>query len=97
MHNIHSPNSTNNQYPATFITTADHDDRVCAFHSLKFAAALQYSIRNNPYQLNPILLKVYNNAGHGLGKPIAKEIEEATDMLTFLYKTLGIKSKILNS
>lgn len=94
LHNVHAPNSTKYQYPATFITTADHDDRVSPLHSLKFAATLQYSIRENKFQKNPILLRVYSKAGHGGGKPISKKIEESSDVLTFLYRALHISTSI---
>lgn len=94
IHNVQSPNSVGNQYPATLITTADHDDRVSPLHSLKFAATLHYAVKNNEFQTNPILLRVYSKAGHGAGKPTAKKIEEATDILTFLYKSLAVDADI---
>lgn len=94
LHNVHSPNSTENQYPSTLILTADHDDRVSPLHSLKFAAALHHAIKGNKHQENPILLRVYKKAGHGAGKPTTKKIEEATDILTFLYRALCINTKI---
>lgn len=93
LHNVRSPNSTENQYPATLILTADHDDRVSPLHSLKFAAALHHAVKDNEYQKNPILLRVYSKAGHGAGKPTAKKIEEATDVLAFLYQTLHIDAE----
>lgn len=92
LHNVHTPNSTEYQYPSVLITTADHDDRVSPLHSLKLAATLQYVARNNQFQTNPILLKVYNKTGHGAGKPTAKIIEENTDIYMFLYKTLQINT-----
>lgn len=79
------------QYPATLVLTADHDDRVSPLHSLKFAAALQEKIAECPLQQNPILLRVYSKAGHGAGKPTTKKIEESTDILTFIAKTLEIE------
>lgn len=91
LHNVKSPNSVNEQYPSTLILTADFDDRVSPLHSFKFAAELQYTLHNNQYQKNPILLRVYSNAGHGHGKPTEKKIEEATDILTFLFKRLSLK------
>lgn len=94
LHNVRSPNSTENQYPATLILTADHDDRVSPLHSLKFAAALHHAIKDNQYQKNPVLLRVYSKAGHGSGKPTFKKIEEATDILTFLYQALHIEATI---
>jgi prolyl oligopeptidase len=66
-------------YPATLITTADHDDRVVPAHSFKFASALQAS--NNG--LNPQLIRIETSAGHGAGKPTSKKIEEGTDILAF--------------
>lgn len=94
LHNARSPNSTEQQYPSTLILTADHDDRVSPLHSLKFAAALHHAIKNNQYQKNPVLLRVYSKAGHGAGKPTAKKIEEATDILAFLYQALHIDATI---
>lgn len=73
-------------YPATMITTADHDDRVVPGHSFKFAAALQ-AAQKGP---TPILIRIEVRAGHGAGKPTSKRIEEATDRLAFLGKVLGI-------
>jgi len=73
-------------YPATLITTADHDDRVAPAHAEKFAAALQAANKGN----NPILLRVETKAGHGGGKPMTKVIEEQSDIYAFLFKTLHI-------
>jgi prolyl oligopeptidase len=73
-------------YPATMITTADHDDRVVPAHSFKFAAALQEAHQGD----NPVLIRIETKAGHGAGKPTAKIIEEAADKWTFLLATLGI-------
>ncbi len=72
-------------YPPTLVTTADTDDRVVPLHAMKFAATLQAAQQGN----NPILLRVEKNAGHGLGKPTVKIIEEQTDMYSFLFKTLA--------
>lgn len=94
LHNVHAPNSTENQYPPTIILTGDHDDRVSPLHSLKLTATLQHAVKNNEFQNNPILLRVYTNAGHGSGKPIAKRIEEETDIYTFLYKSLQIETEL---
>nr|XP_029715191.1 prolyl endopeptidase-like [Aedes albopictus] len=91
LHNVHTPKSEKEQYPATLVLTADHDDRVSPLHSLKFVAALHHAIKDSEYQKNPLLLRVYSKAGHGMGKPTAKKIEEATDILTFMYKTLKLK------
>src|SRR5690606_22536830 len=73
-------------YPPTLITTADTDDRVVPAHAMKFAATLQAMYTGN----HPILLRVEKNAGHGLGKPTVKIIEEQTDIYSFLFKTLGV-------
>ncbi|XP_020809369.1 prolyl endopeptidase [Drosophila serrata] len=90
LHNVHFPLNPNEEYPATLILTADHDDRVSPLHSLKFTAALQEAVRHSEYQLNPILLRVYTNAGHGAGKPTKMRISEVTDIMTFFKKTLNI-------
>src|SRR3712207_722266 len=74
-------------YPPTLITTADHDDRVFPGHSFKFAAALQEA-QAGPA---PILIRIETRAGHGAGKPTSKQIEDVTDQLSFLVKTLGMK------
>ncbi len=73
-------------YPATLITTADHDDRVVPAHSFKFAAALQAAHRGN----QPVLIRIETKAGHGAGKPTAKLIEESADKLAFLVRVLGM-------
>ena len=91
LHNVFRPNSTESQYPSTLVMTADHDDRVSPLHSLKFAASLHHAVQGNKYQKNPILLRVYSDAGHGGGKPTSKLIDEETDILTFLYRALSIK------
>ncbi|MEK5067872.1 prolyl oligopeptidase family serine peptidase [Sporosarcina sp. FSL K6-1508] len=84
LHNI-SPNQT---YPATLITTGDTDDRVVPLHSKKYAATLQEAQIGEA----PILLRIEKDAGHGLGKPTVKIIEEHTDIYTFLYKGLDMFS-----
>jgi prolyl oligopeptidase len=68
------------QYPATLVTTADHDDRVYPAHSFKFTAAMQRADPNG----KPILLRVETRAGHGAGKPTAKQIEETADIYAFI-------------
>ncbi|MBE1554171.1 prolyl oligopeptidase family serine peptidase [Sporosarcina limicola] len=75
------------EYPPTLVTTADTDDRVVPLHAMKFAATLQAAQQGD----NPILLRVEKNAGHGLGKPTVKIIDEQTDMYSFLFKTLEVK------
>ncbi|MCB0555341.1 MAG: S9 family peptidase, partial [Phaeodactylibacter sp.] len=69
------------RYPATLITTADHDDRVVPAHSFKFAATLQARQQGDA----PILIRIEPSAGHGAGKPTSKRIEEGTDMLAFMF------------
>lgn len=78
-------------YPPTLITTADHDDRVVPAHSFKFAAALQAAQSCD----NPVLIRIETRAGHGAGKPTAKQIEEAGDELAFLVKVLKIEDAVL--
>ncbi|PZV12448.1 MAG: S9 family peptidase [Leptolyngbya sp.] len=73
-------------YPATLITTADHDDRVVPAHSFKFAAALQAAHKGTA----PVLIRIETKAGHGAGKPTTKIIEEASDRWAFLVKTLDM-------
>jgi prolyl oligopeptidase len=76
-------------YPATMITTADHDDRVVPAHSFKFAAALQAAHQGD----NPVLIRIETKAGHGAGKPTSKIIEEAADKWGFLMTNLEIEFK----
>lgn len=71
-------------YPPTLVITADTDDRVVPAHAKKFTATLQAANGGN----NPILLRIEMKAGHGLGKPTAKIIEEECDILAFLFRTL---------
>ena len=80
LHNIKPGTS----YPATMITTADHDDRVVPAHSFKFAATAQAAQAG----CNPILIRIDTKAGHGAGKPTAKQIEEVADRWGFLTKAL---------
>ena len=75
------------QYPATMITTGDHDDRVVPAHSFKFAAELQSKQTGN----NPTLIRIETNAGHGAGTPISKLIEAAADTQGFILWNMGIK------
>lgn len=74
-------------YPATYITTADHDDRVAPAHSFKFAAAMQDKQKGDA----PILIRIDSSSGHGAGKPTAKKINEAADILSFMYYHLRVK------
>jgi prolyl oligopeptidase len=73
-------------YPATLVTTADHDDRVVPGHSFKFTAALQ-AAQAGP---QPVLIEIETKAGHGAGKPTSKLIEEQADRLAFLVRNLGM-------
>ncbi|GAC23909.1 prolyl oligopeptidase [Paraglaciecola mesophila KMM 241] len=74
-------------YPATLITTGDHDDRVVPAHSFKFAAQLQDK-NTGP---NPMLIRIETNAGHGAGTPISKTIEQYADIFGFTLYNMGIK------
>ncbi len=75
------------KYPATLITTGDHDDRVVPAHSFKFAATLQ-AAQSGP---KPVLIRIETKAGHGAGKPTTKMIEEAADKWAFLVKELKMR------
>ncbi len=74
------------EYPATFITTADHDDRVVPAHSFKFAATMQ----ENQKGANPILIRIETKAGHGAGRSTQQIVEEVTDKWSFMFYNLGI-------
>jgi prolyl oligopeptidase len=78
-------------YPATLITTADHDDRVVPAHSFKFAATLQAAQTGDA----PVLIRIETKAGHGAGKPISKIIEEVADSWGFLTRVLNMDVKDL--
>jgi prolyl oligopeptidase len=83
VHNI----SNNISYPATLITTGDHDDRVVPAHSFKFAAELQ----EKDSGLNPILIRVETNAGHGAGTPVTKTIDQYADIFGFTLHNMGFR------
>lgn len=85
LHNL-KPGTT---YPATLVTTADHDDRVVPAHSFKFAAMLQACNDGT----NPTLIRIETKAGHGAGKPIAKVLEEQADIYGFIMYNLEMKLK----
>lgn len=73
-------------YPATLITTGDHDDRVVPGHSYKFAAALQHAHVGDP----PVIIRIETRAGHGAGTPVSMLVEEEADKLGFLAHHLGL-------
>lgn len=75
------------EYPATLITTGDHDDRVVPAHSFKFAAALQDKQSGS----NPTLIRIETNAGHGAGTPVAKTIEQYADIFGFTLFNMGFE------
>ncbi|QWX83504.1 S9 family peptidase [Cellulophaga sp. HaHaR_3_176] len=81
VHNV----KENTQYPATLITTGDHDDRVVPAHSFKFAAALQEKQTGD----NPTLIRIETNAGHGAGTPVSKIIEQYADIFGFTLYNMG--------
>lgn len=76
-------------YPATLVTTADHDDRVVPAHSFKFIAELQSKHEGS----NPVLIRIETDAGHGAGKPTSKIIEEVADVYVFMLYNMGEKPK----
>jgi prolyl oligopeptidase len=85
LHNIRNAGT----YPPTLLTTGDHDDRVVPGHSFKFAAALQAAQAGDA----PVLIRIDTSAGHGMGKPTAKVIEERADVLAFLEQALGVAAE----
>ena len=76
-------------YPATLVTTADHDDRVVPAHSFKFAATLQECHQGD----TPVLIRIDTKAGHGGGKPLTKVLEEQADIYGFILYNMGVKFK----
>ena len=82
LHNI----IDDSNYPATLVTTADHDDRVVPAHSFKFISTLQQKQAAE----NPVLIRIDVNAGHGSGKPVSKLIDEQSDIFTFMMHHLGM-------
>lgn len=83
VHNV----KTGVEYPATLVTTGDHDDRVVPAHSFKFAAELQ----DKQTGTNPVLIRVQLNAGHGAGKPTSMLIKEYADIYAFTLYNMGFK------
>ncbi len=79
------------EYPATMVTTADHDDRVVPAHSFKFAAKLQEVHQGE----NPVLIRIETNAGHGAGKPTSKIIDEQADIWSFVFYNTNAPVKYL--
>ena len=84
VHNV----KENVQYPATLITTGDHDDRVVPAHSFKFAAHLQ----EKNIGKNPVLIRVEKDAGHGSGTPLSKVIDQYSDIFGFTLFNMGVKN-----
>ncbi|MCK4561819.1 MAG: S9 family peptidase [Flavobacteriaceae bacterium] len=74
-------------YPATLVTTGDHDDRVVPAHSFKFAAELQEKQSGN----NPVLIRIETKAGHGAGTPVSKTIEQYADIFSFTLYNMGYR------
>lgn len=81
VHNV----KTGVKYPATLVTTGDHDDRVVPAHSFKFAAELQAKQSGD----NPTLIRIETDAGHGAGTPVSKTIEQAADIFGFTLYNMG--------
>jgi prolyl oligopeptidase len=79
------------EYPAILFMTADTDTRVDPMHAKKMAAEMQDEAKNGASQTRPILLRIESKAGHGAGKPVTKQIEEFTDVYSFLFWQLGVK------
>ena len=79
------------EYPAILFMTGDTDTRVDPMHAKKMAALMQADAKNGASQQKPILLRIETKAGHGQGKPVTKQIEENTDMYSFLFWQLGVK------
>jgi prolyl oligopeptidase len=79
------------EYPAILFMTADTDTRVDPMHAKKMAALMQSEAKNGTSHTHPILLRIESKAGHGAGKPVTKQIEEFTDVYSFLFWQLGVK------
>src|ERR1035437_3499843 len=79
------------EYPAILFMTADTDTRVDPMHAKKMAAEMQAEAKNGTSRTRPILLRIESKAGHGAGKPVTKQIEEFTDVYSFLFWQLGVR------
>ena len=79
------------EYPAILFMTADTDTRVDPMHAKKMTALMQAEAKNGESKDRPILLRIDTKAGHGQGKPVAKQVEDSTDMYSFLFWQLGVK------
>jgi prolyl oligopeptidase len=79
------------EYPAILFMTADTDTRVDPMHAKKMAAEMQAEAKNGASRTRPILLRIESKAGHGAGKPVTKQIEEFTDVYSFLFWQLAVK------
>jgi len=79
------------EYPSILFMTADTDTRVDPMHAKKMAALMQAEAKNGGSKERPILLRIETKAGHGAGKPVTKQIEESTDIYSFLFWQLGVK------
>jgi prolyl oligopeptidase len=79
------------EYPAILFMTADTDTRVDPMHAKKMTALMQAEAKNGASKERPILLRIDTKAGHGQGKPVTKQVEDYTDLYTFLFWQLGVK------
>ncbi len=79
------------EYPAILLMTADTDTRVDPMHAKKMTALMQAEAKNGTSRTRPILLRIETKAGHGAGKPVTKQIEELTDVYSFLWWQVGVK------
>ncbi|WP_066755721.1 prolyl oligopeptidase family serine peptidase [Crocinitomix algicola] len=87
VHNVNEGTS----YPATMVTTGDHDDRVVPAHSFKFIAELQAKNSGN----NPVLIRIETDAGHGAGTPVSKIIDAYADEMSFVLHNMGVKDFVM--
>lgn len=78
------------KYPATLVTTGDHDDRVVPAHSFKFGARMQALADKS----NPVLIRIDKSAGHGAGKPLSKTIDQLADVYSFIFYNMGVNVKM---